>query len=213
MASIFNDSISTATNFEEIINKGEDDKYHYGFYPLKNDNKGMYVEYFASKTEDKVYLFAFYEKAENGKLVKYTHGEKLKGHLELPDTIEGKKVVGLSVNQGTQTGNWTLSKAKISSVKLPRYLETIPEGLFNKATNLTSIVGGIPETVTSIGTRAFTNTKLEGELTIPANVQSIGTEAFRGVNLTKVIFKNKDTQIQNDSFKEDTILEGLSNGE
>lgn len=213
MSSIFTDSISTATNFDQIINKGEKGDYHYGFYPLKNDNKGMYVEYFASKTEDKVYLFAFYERTEDGELVKYLHGENLKGHLELPDTIEGKKVVGLSVYQGTQNANWSLSQAKISSVKLPRYLETIPEGLFNGATNLTSIVGGIPETVTSIGTRAFTNTKLEGELTIPANVQSIGTEAFRGVNLTKVIFKNKNTQIQNDSFKETTILEGLSNGE
>ena len=209
MSAIFTDSISTATNYEQIINKGEEGDYHYGFYPLKGDNEGMYVEYFAHKTEDKAYLFAFYERKENGELVKYTHGEKLKGHLELPDTIEGKKVVGLSVNKGTQTGNWTLSKAKITSVKLPRYLETIPEGLFNEATNLKSIVGGIPESVTSIGTRAFTNTKLEGELTIPANVESIGTEAFRGVNLTKVIFKNINTIIQPDSFKETTIIEGL----
>lgn len=210
MSAIFTDSISTATNYDQIINKGEKGDYHYGFYPLKNDNKGMYVEYFASKTEDKAYLFAFYEMSENGKLVKDMHGEKLKGHLELPDTIEGKKVVGLSVYQGTQNANWSLSKAKITSVKLPRHLETIPEGLFNEATNLTSIVGGIPENVTSIGTRAFTNAPLEGEFTIPANVESIGEEAFIGTNLTKVILKNKDTRYQPNSFKETTIIERLS---
>lgn len=211
MSSIFSDSISTATNFEQIINKGEDEDYYYGFYPLKNDNEGMYVEYFASKTEDKAYLFAFYEKSKTGELVKYEHGEKLKGHLELPDTIEGKKVVGLSVYKGTQNANWSLSKAKISSVKLPRYLETIPEGLFNEATNLKSIVGGIPESVTSIGNYAFNKTILEGELTIPANVESIGNYAFRNTNLTKVILKNKDTQLKTEVFSDSTVIERLSN--
>lgn len=217
LSAIFSNSFSIATNFEQIIGRGEEDGYYYGFYPLKNDNEGMYFEYFASKETDKVYLFAVYEKLENGEFDKDIHGNKLKGHLELPDTIEGKKVVGLSVYKGTQTGNWSLSQAPVSSVKLPLFLETIPEGLFDlyetapNLRNLKSLVGGIPESVTSIGRNAFNWAPLEGELTIPANVESIGRRAFRETALTKVIFKNKNTTLEEKAFHKDTVLEGLTN--
>lgn len=209
LSAIFSNSFSIATNFEQIIGRGEDADYYFGYYPLKNENEGMYLRYFTTKKTDKVYIVSVHEKLQNGGLVQDPEGIKLKGHLEFPDTIEDKKVVGLAVNAGTQKGIWTLSKAQVSSVKLPRFLETLPRGLFDGATNLKSIVGGIPESVTSIGEKAFTNAKLEGELTIPANVESIGGLAFRKSKLTKVIFKNKDTIIQTeDVFHDATLIEG-----
>lgn len=218
LSAIFSNSISNATNFEQIEGRGEEDDYYFGYYPLKNDNEGMYFKYFTSKETGNVYLYAVYEKSEKGKFVQDSNGYKLKGHLELPDTIEDKKVVGLSVDKGTQTGNWSLSKAQVSSVKLPRFLETIPRGLFNleliepNLRKLKSIVGGIPESVTSIGEKSFTHAPLEGELTIPANVGSIGKYAFRNSKLTKVIFKNKNTTFQTkQDFPDDILIEGLTN--
>lgn len=212
LSSIFSNSISIATNFEQIIGRGETSSYYFGNYPLKNENEGMYLRYHIPKKTDKVYIVAVYEKLPDGELVQDSNGYKLKGHLELPDTIEDKEVVGLAVNSDTQDGIWTLNKAQVSSVKLPRFLETLPRGLFDGATNLKSIVGGIPESVTSIGEKAFTNAQLEGELTIPANVESIGGLAFRNSTLTKVIFKNKDTTIQTtDVFQEGLLIEGLTN--
>ena len=112
----------------------------------------------------------------------------------------------------------------LTSIKLPDTMQSIPDGLIEGCSNITSftfpsgvtrIVGSafsgtgitsitIPETVTSIGGYAFANSKLSS-ISIPLNVSEIGTAAFAGCTaLTSVI--TYASTIDDEAFRDCTNL-------
>lgn len=82
-------------------------------------------------------------------------------------------------NPLTWAGNLYLNGELVADIVIPESITTIPDYVFcgwNGSTTLT-----IPNTITSIGLRAFSGcTNLTGSLTIPESVTSIGRYAFSG---------------------------------
>ena len=64
-------------------------------------------------------------------------------------------------------------------------ITTIPDGAFEKCTNLWKI--SLPENIISIGNRAFSQCKNLTYINIPSNVQNIGGSAFSLTNLSRLI--------------------------
>ena len=217
LTTIFTDSLEqSSNNLDGSINikdknKQENDDYYFGYVQLDGDNSDMYLNYYEAKATGYVYLVAVYSKDSEGNYIQDTSGEKLTGHLNLPDKVNGKKVVAIGTNAGSQDGIWTFQSAQISSVKLPRYLQTIPTGLFNNSTNLTKIVNGLPDGITSIGVNAFTNAPLTGTIKIPDGVVEIKDNAFNKATFSGTLtIPESTTMIGNSSFA-NSLFDNINN--
>lgn len=217
LTAIFTDSLEqSSNNLDGSINikdknKQENDDYYFGYIKLDGDNSDSYLNYYEAKSTGYVYLVAVYTKDSEGNYVQDTSGEKLKGHLNLPDKVNGKKVVAIGTNAGSQDGIWTFQGAQISSVKLPRYLQTIPTGLFNNATNLTKIVNGLPEGITSIGVNAFTNAPLTGTIKIPDGVVEIKDNAFNKATFSGTLTIPESTSMIGNSSFANSLFNNVDN--
>lgn len=217
LTAIFTDSLEqSSNNLDGSINikdknKQENDDYYFGYVKLDGDNSNNYLNYYEAKATGYVYLVAVYTKDSEGNYVQDTSGEKLKGHLNLPDKVNGKKVVAIGTNAGSQDGIWTFQGAQISSVKLPRYLQTIPTGLFNNATNLTKIVNGLPEGITSIGVNAFTNAPLTGTIKIPDGVVEIKDNAFNKATFSGTLTIPESTSMIGNSSFANSLFNNVDN--
>lgn len=217
LTAIFTDSLEqSSNNLDGSINikdknKQENDDYYFGYVQLDGDNSDMYLNYYEAKATGYVYLVAIYSKDSEGNYIQDTSGEKLTGHLNLPDKVNGKKVVAIGTNAGSQDGIWTFQSAQISSVKLPRYLQTIPTGLFNNSTNLTKIVNGLPDGIASIGVNAFTNAPLTGTIKIPDGVVEIKDNAFNKATFSGTLtIPESTTMIGNSSFA-NSLFDNINN--
>jgi hypothetical protein len=95
----------------------------------------------------------------------------------------------------------------ITSVTIPNSVTSIGYRAFS-GTLLPSVT--IPTSVTSIGHSAFSGTLLTS-VTIPSSVTSIGSHAFYGTRLTSVIIPNSVTNLHADAFGSNvTITIGVS---
>ena len=96
----------------------------------------------------------------------------------------------------------------ITSIVLDN-VEEIGAHVFSGYTDLVSVT--ICEGVTSIGTAAFLNTKITGELVLPDSLASIGASAFYGCdNLTNVKIWNQVKSIGVEAFPR-SVLEAYKN--
>ena len=85
-------------------------------------------------------------------------------------------------------------------VTIPNSVTSIGSSAFSNCSGLTSVT--IPNSVTSIGNSAFRNCSGLTSVTIPNSVTSIGSSAFSGCNgLTSVTIPNSVTSIGNYAFK------------
>ncbi len=111
--------------------------------------------------------------------------------VEIPEYIDGKKVVGL--------GSIFESNTTVSSVTISDGIKAIPYRMFYGCTSLTSVT--IPDSVTSIGDDAFNNCTSLTSVTIPDSVTSIGSYAFYDcTSLTSVTIGNGVTSIGSGAF-------------
>lgn len=110
----------------------------------------------------------------------------------------------------------------IKSISIPSSVRVIKQDAFNASTltsvqfseGLTDIEGGfvgcqipsvnLPESLQSIGARAFYNNKVIVEIVIPKNIQNIGFRAFS--NLTTVTFKGINPPKVNTPFESVTRI-------
>ncbi|MDO4170172.1 MAG: leucine-rich repeat domain-containing protein [Lachnospiraceae bacterium] len=86
---------------------------------------------------------------------------------------------------------------KNSSVTIPESIKMVGSEAFYFQDTVKSVV--FPDTVTTIGDRAFMYTGLTS-LTLPNSVQSIGESAFYGVFIKKIVIPDKVTVIKEDTF-------------
>ena len=145
-----------------------------------------------------------YEEVEGG--VSIT-GYSIEGGLNvvIPSNINGKQVVAIGNNAFTTKGVTPtgISTNKIEYNIQPLYskkdnYEVVPLAIYIPVgLGITSVI--IPDTVTSIGIRAFASNKLTS-VTIPNSVTSIGNYAFYGNKLTSVTIPNSVTSIGNSAF-------------
>ena len=111
--------------------------------------------------------------------------------VEIPEYIDGKKVVGL--------GSIFKSNTTVSSVTISDGIKAIPYRMFYGCTSLTSVT--IPDSVTSIGDDAFSGCTSLTSVTIGDGVTSIGSSAFSGcTSLTSVRIGDSVTSIGDYAF-------------
>ena len=132
-------------------------------------------------------------------------GLKLTGTLNTFDydfmrTMSALESVDLAEINNTTIPASCFKESKVKMVILPLKLEAIPDNAFN-GSGITTI--NIPETVTTIGVRAFEGCKmLAGNLILPNKLQAIESTAFWGCsNLTgSLIIPNSVTTIGRYAF-------------
>lgn len=193
LSSIFESSFETVNLANDFSGdkQGEDEYAIWGFSQLTGDNEGFHMKYYQDKKTNYVYVVGVFEKVGN-EYIQDDNGAKLTGHLELPDTIDGNKVMGIGVNWTDKIGNWTFSQSNITSVKLPKHITSIPLGMFDGASKLEEIVGGIPSNVKSIERQSFTNAPLKGTIDLPKGLVSIGDDAFNKSEFTGKLTLGKE---------------------
>ena len=128
----------------------------------------------------------------------------------IPSEIDGKKVVEIAYAAFTSSG---ITPTSINNTKkvMPSYLYSDNKASIHKLMSsrpiglgITSVV--IPNTVTSIGRRAFEDNKLT-EVTIPSSVTSIGRDAFSNNQLTSLTISNGVTSIGQSAFASNQLTE------
>lgn len=115
--------------------------------------------------------------------------------------IDGVKASGeVSIpNDITTIGESAFRGSGIKSITIPDSVTSIRNRAFSQCTYLTSVT--IPNSVTSIGYATFQSCTSLISVTIPDSVSSIGEYAFRGcTNLTSITIPNGVTSIRNRAF-------------
>ena len=97
----------------------------------------------------------------------------------------------------------------LTSVNIPNSITTIGSGAFSGCSALTSVT--IPNSVTTIGGLAFSNCSSLTSVTIPNSVTTIGGSAFSGCSaLTSVNIPNSVTKIDNHTFEYCSALTSIN---
>lgn len=143
-----------------------------------------------------------YELDENNNVINLYCATKSKiGKVEIPSTIDGKKVISL---QGTNHPDWDYNSVlkdckAVSEVIIPDTITEIPDGAFYNCVGLKSIT--IPNTIVSIGYKAFEGCVGLNTITIPNSLTSIGSNAFNGCSgLKSVVLSNNLIEIKSSTF-------------
>ena len=93
----------------------------------------------------------------------------------------------------TRIGDEAFWKKNIINITIPNSVTSIGERAFEYCENLTNVT--IPNSVISIGNHAFHSCRSLSSINIPNRVTSIGKQAFINTNLTSVIIPNSVTSI------------------
>ena len=123
--------------------------------------------------------------------------------LAVPQHTQGELTIPTTVSKGGRTytvttiGFGAFIGTNLTSVIIPNSVTTIGDRAFYASNHLTSVT--IPNSVTSIGDWAFSETNLPS-VTIPNSVLTIGRGAFGYSNLTSVIIPNSVTFIGSEAF-------------
>lgn len=168
---------------------------------LKSNFSNAATEYKYSDTEQGIEWG--YELDENNNVINlYCTTKSKMGKVEIPSTIDGKKVISL---QGTNHPDWdynsVLNNCKaVSEVIIPDTITEIPDGAFYNCVGLKSIT--IPNTIVSIGYRAFEGCVGLNTVTMPNSLTSIGSSAFNGCSgLKSIVLSDKLIEIKSSAFE------------
>ena len=129
-------------------------------------------------------------------------------------TISGKgEMASYTYDDGSgvtiKGGPWKNQVRQVRKLIIQDSVTSIGSGAFSGCTGLTSVT--IPDSVTSIGNYAFWNCTGLISVTIPDSVTSIGSSAFEGcTGLTSVMIPNSVTSIGSSAFSGCTSLASVT---
>ena len=109
-----------------------------------------------------------YKESENGYYVAGI-GSNQSTHIIIPDTHEGKPVIGIGYKA-------FMSCYDLESITLPNSITTISDQAFRDCYNLKNI--NLPESITQIGEAAFESCSGIKDIVIPKNVTKIAPNTF-----------------------------------
>lgn len=191
------------TTFSKILNKDDNSSTDAGNVKGTGDSSYVYAQIRGGDSP----LYARAQKITGGLKIDrlgitpmstpsdYSDTSKADGILTLPTSINGKNVIEL--------GEYLAVNTKFSSVVLPEKLQTIDNS------SLPSTFTGnitLPDTLTSIGSDAFTVSKFSGLLTLPPHLVSIGKNAFAASNFTgSLVLPNSVTSVGMYAFQSSTF--------
>ena len=142
------------------------------------------------------YIF-YYNNAGVMYLLSYTGSDK---ELTLPSIDEVKEVFGDFGNSYEIRKYAFYENTNITSVVIPDSVTSIGSSAFSGCSSLTSIT--IPNSVTSIGSSAFWDCSSLTSITIPENVTSIGDFVFQScISLISITIPNSVTSIGSYAFR------------
>lgn len=140
---------------------------------IKPNFSNAATEYKYSDTEQGIEWA--YELDENNNVINLYCATKSKiGKVEIPSTIDGKKVISLQGEDYPHLSgyNSVLNNCKaVSEVIIPDTITEIPDGAFYNCVGLKSIT--IPNTIVSIGYKAFEGCVGLNTITMPNSLTSI----------------------------------------
>lgn len=112
------------------------------------------------------------------------------GVLEIPEYIDGKKVVGIGERA-------FYSKEELCKVVLPNSITYIGEQAFQFCKNLTEVT--LSENLKKIHYSAFASTAI-CEINLPQGLEKIGVSSFSGTKLTTVTIPGSVNRIESEAF-------------
>lgn len=167
--------------------------------------------------------FIYYNEKGGAVIAKYTGKES--DLVEIPDTINGKKVKKILSFEKTDSngekvkineikiGKWVeeigrgaFMGSKIEKLTIPKNVKKIGEAAFAYCENLKSLV--LEDGVEEIGSEAFWNTQIE-TVFIPKSIKSIGYNAFSGMTKYK-IYIDSDSKIKDNLSNYDFLQDDLT---
>lgn len=117
-------------------------------------------------------------------------------YIEIPDGVtfiddfafDGSGLITVDIADSvTYIGAFAFEETPLTSIKMPKDITDIKDGMFYGCYDLQSVI--IPETVTSLGVYVFEDCTSLTSITIPKNVVSIGEDNFSGcINLSDIYF-------------------------
>lgn len=118
-----------------------------------------------------------YEILEDGTAELYLYNPKYGGHVTIPETLAGRKVVGM--------GDAFKSNEKLTGVTIPNTVKYIGTGAFQGCENLKSVE--LPDSVESIGTRSFAYCDSLETFIIGSGLKKVADNAFIMHNTNEVL--------------------------
>ena len=211
-----------------------------GVAPLSEFAGVDFASLFAPKAEAATYRIYTYEVSSDNKVTITDCDQSAEGAITIPSKIDGKPVT--SIGDGAFRCCDGLTSITIpdsvTSIGYSAFEDSIGLTSINVASNnncfssnngvlfnkkKTELIGypegksqtsyTIPNSVTSIGKRAFIYCSSLTSITIPDSVTSIGEDAFWGcAGLTSITIPNSVTSIGDDAFKDCTGLKSITIG-
>jgi len=122
---------------------------------------------------------------------------------------EGITVIRESAFSSTNNSGFIIGMAALTSVTLPESVTSIPTRAFAGASSLTTI--NIPNSVTSIGEEAFRDCSSLASITLPSRITSISIGTFRGCSsLRSINIPNSVTTIREFVFMGCSVLTSIT---
>lgn len=157
---------------------------------------------FAGETTAEDYVIEKDEEQQTCKITGYT-GSSIKP--DIPDIISGYKVISIGSDAFKD------SKVNITSVELPKYIESLDDKAFEGCEDLVTVKFDSNSSVTSLGAFAFNKCKSLTSISIPTSVTSLGEGCFMQCSSMKSItIPSGITDIPVNAFAYDIALNTVS---
>ena len=178
---------------------------------IPNSVKKIIMDYASSRVRNKLKYVKLSESISELSNDLFSECKKLE-YIYIPDSVvsigdnafANTALKSIDVPDGVSLGRGVFREcSNLEKFILPKNIKEIPESFFNGCKSLHNI--DIPESVTSIGERAFFDTGLE-KINFPKKLSTIGSGAFASCeNLEEIIVPDSVTVIGNGAFSNSGI--------